>query len=85
MLHRVVQSCGLEDSGELLALATPDQLAGVGLGLMDECPVIHAGIGASRGSRMRAVSATAFEFISENSQIASVREFMRSLPETLRR
>jgi hypothetical protein len=55
------------------------------LGLTDECPVIHAGIGASRGSRMRAVSASAFEFISENSQIASVREFMRSLPATLRR
>jgi hypothetical protein len=55
------------------------------LGLIDECPVIHAGIGASQGSRTRAISATAFEFISENSQIASVHEFMRLLPETLRR
>jgi hypothetical protein len=55
------------------------------LGLIDECPVIHAGMGASRGSRTRSVSASAFEFISENSQIASVREFMHSLPETLRR
>src|SRR2546426_6695194 len=54
------------------------------LGLIDECPVIHAGIGASRGSPTRAVSASAFEFISENSQIASVREFMQSLPETMR-
>lgn len=54
------------------------------LGLIDECPVLHAGIGASRGSRTRAVSASAFEFISENSQIASVREFMQSLPDTLR-
>jgi len=54
------------------------------LGLIAECPVIHAGIGASRGSPTRAVSASAFEFISENSQIASVREFMQSLPETLR-
>ena len=54
------------------------------LGLIDECPVAHAGIGASRGSRLRAVSATAFDFISENSQIASVHEFMRLLPETLR-
>jgi hypothetical protein len=53
------------------------------VGLTDECLVIHAGIGASRGSRTRAVSASAFEFISENSQIASVREFFRSLPETL--
>lgn len=52
------------------------------LGLIDECPVIHAGIGGSRGSPARAVSASAFEFISENSQVASVREFMQSLPET---
>ena len=55
------------------------------LGLIDECPVLHAAIGASQGSRIREISATAFEFISENSQIASVHEFMRLLPETLRR
>jgi hypothetical protein len=54
------------------------------LGLIDECPVIHAAIGASRGSRTRAVSASAFEFISENRQIASVHEFMESLAKTLR-
>jgi hypothetical protein len=54
------------------------------LGLLDECPVLHAGVGTSRDSRTRAVSASAFEFIAENRQIASVREFMRSLPETLR-
>ena len=54
------------------------------LGLIDECPVIHAAMGASR-SRTRAVSPTAFEFISENGQIASIREFMQSLAETLRR
>jgi hypothetical protein len=33
---------------------------------------------------VRAVSATDFDFISENSQIASVREYMQSLPEILR-
>jgi hypothetical protein len=54
------------------------------LGLLDECPVLHAGIGTSRDAKTRAVGASAFEFISENRQIASVREFMRSLPETLR-
>jgi hypothetical protein len=54
------------------------------LGLMDECPVIHAGMGVTQGSRTRQVNATGFEFISENSQIASVHEFMRLLPETLR-
>jgi hypothetical protein len=51
---------------------------------MDESPVIHGGMSASRGSGARAISASAFEFISENSQIASVTDFMRSLPETLR-
>jgi hypothetical protein len=54
------------------------------VGLIDECPVIHAGLGASGGSPARAVSASAFEFIAENNQIASVREFIRSLPDTLR-
>jgi len=54
------------------------------LGLIDECPVIHAAMGASPGSPVRAVSASSFEFISANRQIASVREFMQSLPETLR-
>jgi hypothetical protein len=53
------------------------------LGLIDECPVIHAGMGPSQGSRTRAVSATAFEFISENNQIEFVRKFMNSLPEIL--
>jgi hypothetical protein len=42
-------------------------------------------MGVSHGSRTRQISATAFEFISENSQITSVHEFMRVLPETLRR
>jgi len=54
------------------------------LGLIDECPVIHAGMTAARDRRTRAVSASAFEFISENRQIAAVREFMRTLPDTLR-
>ena len=29
MLHRVIQSCGLEECGELVALATPSQLAAI--------------------------------------------------------
>jgi hypothetical protein len=67
-------------------IASLDMLAWATLlGLIDECPVMHAGIAALRESRVRAVSASAFEFISENSQIASVHEFMQSLPEILRR
>jgi hypothetical protein len=54
------------------------------LGLIDECPVLHAALGASRNPRIHSVSASAFEFISENSQIASIRKFIESLPETLR-
>jgi hypothetical protein len=54
------------------------------LGLIDECPVIPAAIGASRGSRPRTVSASTFEFISERGQIAAVHEFMESLANTLR-
>jgi hypothetical protein len=55
------------------------------VGLIDECPVIHAGMGVSQDSRTLAVSASAFEFISESRQIASIREWMESLPEILRR
>jgi hypothetical protein len=55
------------------------------LGLIDECPVIHAGMGASTGSRTLAVSASAFEFISETRQIASIRDWMDAVPEILGR
>lgn len=54
------------------------------LGLIDECPVIHAAMSAGIPGT-RAVSPSAFEFISENSQIAAVRGFMQSLPGALRR
>ena len=54
------------------------------LALTGECPVIHAAMNAALDPRARAVSASAFEFISENRQIASVRAFMRTLPGTLR-
>jgi hypothetical protein len=57
------------------------------LGLIAECPVLHAGIDQRRAilSKTRSVSPTAFEFISTNSQIAAIREFLRRLPETLMR
>src|SRR5262244_334891 len=67
-------------------IATLDLLAwAVLVALIDECPALHAGARASQDPRTLSVSATDFEFISENSQIASVREFMQSLPETLLR
>ena len=55
------------------------------VGLTGECPVMHAGLEASRRAGTRAVSASAFEFISENSQISLVGEFMESLIEYLSR
>ncbi|MEO8071122.1 MAG: hypothetical protein ABI652_06945, partial [Acidobacteriota bacterium] len=54
------------------------------LGLIDECPVIHAGISAAPGSRILSFSASAFEFISGNSQIASIHQYLQALPATLR-
>ncbi|HUK36006.1 MAG TPA: DUF6178 family protein [Vicinamibacterales bacterium] len=54
-------------------------------GLIDEFPVMHAALGASLARASRSVNADAFEFISTNGQIATVREFMRSLPALLRR
>lgn len=51
------------------------------LGLIDECPVMHAALTASPGTR--SIQASAFTFISENSQITAIREFLRSLPVAL--
>ena len=74
-----------EASGALDVLAILDMPAQFALaGLIAECPVVHAGMGVSLGSRAHEISATAFEFISETSQLASIGEFMRRLPETLR-
>jgi hypothetical protein len=52
--------------------------------LTDECPVLHAAIGASR-NRSRSINPTDYEFISERSQITIVREFMESLATRLTR
>jgi hypothetical protein len=54
------------------------------LALTDEFPVLHAAIGASLAGQVRAVSASSFEFFSENSQIALVHDFMQALPRRLR-
>jgi hypothetical protein len=53
------------------------------LGLIAECPVLHAGLSAARQPGTHTIDATAFEFISENSQIATVHAFIESLPELL--
>ena len=53
------------------------------LGLIDECPVLHAGISATRGSGARSLGGADFAFISENDQIASIEQFLTSLPSAL--
>jgi hypothetical protein len=49
------------------------------VGLLDECPVFPAAL----ATNVQSVSATAFEFISENAQIDTVDVFLSSLPEAL--
>jgi hypothetical protein len=71
------------DAMEVIAILDMPAWAAL-LGLIDEFPVLHAALAASRNPRVRSVSASAFEFISDNSQIASIREFLPGLPEALR-
>jgi len=71
------------DALEVIALLDMTAWAAL-LGLIDEFPVLHAALSASRNPRTRSVSASAFEFISENRQITFIREFFQSLPEMLR-
>jgi hypothetical protein len=55
------------------------------LGLVAECPVVHAALTASvRGTRLLSIDPTAFEFISDNRQIGEVRTFVEALPGMLR-
>jgi len=55
-------------------------------GLIDEFPVMHGAIAAALDagrSKTRSVDPNAFEFISQNSQIASIRAFVEKLPDAL--
>ena len=65
-------------------IATLDMTAWAALlGLIDEYPVIPAALVASLARSPHAVSPSAFEFISDNVQIASVHAFLQSLPAAL--
>ena len=67
-------------------LASLDMPAWVALlGLIDECPVLHAAIRATLVRGTRAIGPSDFEFIALNSQVATVHEFMDSLLDTLSR
>jgi hypothetical protein len=70
------------DAMDVIAILDLPAWAGL-LGLIDECPVMHASIAATRAGT-RTFDASAFTFISENGQLAAVHEFLQSLPEMLR-
>ena len=83
--------------GRQLAAGTPwrarpalDVLASLDLpawaalrGLLDECPVFHPVLAITPGTTVHSVSPTAFEFISENAQLAAIDAFLKSLPAAL--
>jgi hypothetical protein len=52
-------------------------------GLIAECPVIHAALGASQDPAAQHVDASDFSFIGENGQITAVQAFLNDLPHIL--
>jgi Family of unknown function (DUF6178) len=72
------------DAMEVLAsLDTPAWVAL--LGLIDECPVLHAAVRATLVRGTRAIAPADFEFIALNSQITTIHEFTDALLDTLSR
>ena len=72
------------DAADVLATLDITAWASV-LGLLGECPVVHAALTAILEGRTTAVSPTAFEFISTAAQIGDVRTFMQKLRDLLAR
>lgn len=67
-------------------VAILDMLVSVALlGLFDECPVVTEAMSALLDRRTCPVSATAFEFIATNREIAAIHEFLQALPDLLLR
>jgi hypothetical protein len=71
------------DAMDVLAILDTPAWAAL-LGLIDECPVMHAAIDATRDRTARTIAGSRFEFISENRQIGTIHDFLQSLEETLR-
>jgi len=64
----------------LEVIASLDLLAWAGLvGLIDECPVIHAAVKAASGPKPLSVRQDDFDFISDGPQIAVIEQFLASL------
>jgi hypothetical protein len=65
-------------------IASLDLLAWAGLvGLIDECPVIHAAVRAASGPKPLSVRPADFDFVSGNADVACAEAFLAALPETL--
>ena len=65
-------------------LASVDLLAWTALlGLIAECPVVHAALETRPGSGVRAVDPGDFRFIAGDDQLRAVREFLAELPARL--
>jgi len=71
------------DAFDVLAILDVSAWAAL-LTLIGECPVIHGAMSPPRNGA-RAIDPWAFDFISENRQIASVRNFLGTLPDRLGR
>jgi hypothetical protein len=68
----------------LEVISSLDLLGWAGLvGLIDECPVIHAAVRAATGPKPLSVRPTDFDFVSRNADIACAEAFLAALPEML--
>jgi hypothetical protein len=68
----------------LEVLASLDLTAWAALaGLLDECPVMHAGLGDTAGARAHRVDPAAFHFIAGERDLARIDAFLASLPHIL--
>jgi hypothetical protein len=69
----------------LEVISSLDLLAWAGLvGLIDECPVIHAAVRAVSGPKLLSVRPADFSFVSHAADIACVEAFLAALPQALR-
>lgn len=69
--------------GRLETIAMLDAPAWAALtALIDECPVLHAALQAGESGAHR-IEMTKFEWISDRSDLAAIRKFMQTLPDTL--
>jgi Family of unknown function (DUF6178) len=71
-----------QDALEVIAMLDAPSWAAL-RSLLDQFPTLHAAAGASLSGSKRHIDASAFEFISDNAQIQTVRDFMELLPAKL--